>query len=59
MPSVWHEAGEMIKKLKNGQYRLMSKTKGKDGKHKNLGTFRTLAAAKKHEGQVEFFKRQG
>lgn len=42
---------EHIVKLKSGKYRLYSK-KG----HKNLGTFSSLAAAKKHEQDVEYFK---
>lgn len=46
----------MIEKLANGKFRLVSKSKGKDGKHKNLGTFDSLSAAKKHEREVEYFK---
>jgi hypothetical protein len=50
----------MIRKLKSGQYRLYSKKKNpKTGKRRNLGTFRTRAAAQKHERAVEFFKRGG
>lgn len=50
----------MIRKLKNGQYRLYSKKKNpKTGKRRNLGTFSTRAAALKHEREVEFFKRRG
>jgi hypothetical protein len=49
----------MIRKLASGQYRLYSRKKDpKTGKRKNLGTFRSLAAAKKHERAVQFFKRQ-
>ena len=48
----------MIRKLKSGQYRLYSrKVNPKTGKRRNLGTFTTLAAAKKHERAVQFFKR--
>ena len=47
----------MIRKLKGGQYRLYSKKKDKSGRRKNLGTFKSLAAAKKHEKAVQFFKR--
>jgi hypothetical protein len=48
----------MIRKLKSGQYRLYSRKKDpKTGKRRNLGTFKTLAAAKKHERAVQFFKR--
>ena len=47
----------MIRKLKSGGYRLYSRKKGKSGKRKNLGTFKSLGAAKKHERAVQFFKR--
>jgi hypothetical protein len=50
----------MIRRLKSGKYRLYSrKTDAKTGKRKNLGTFGSLAAAKKHERAVQFFKRRG
>ena len=50
----------MIGKLKSGKYRLYSKKKdAKTGKRKNLGTFKTRAAAEKHERAVQFFKRRG
>ncbi len=50
----------MIRKLKNGEYRLYSRKKDpRTGKRRNLGTFKTLAAAKKHEKAVQFFKRAG
>jgi hypothetical protein len=49
----------MIRKLKSGEYRLYSRKKDKNGKRKNLGTFKSLAAAKKHERAVQFFKRRG
>ena len=49
----------MIRKLPSGGYRLYSRKKDpKTGKRRNLGTFKTLAAAKKHERAVQFFKRQ-
>ena len=49
----------MIRKLKSGEYRLYSKKKDpKTGKRKNLGTFKTRAAALKHEREVQFFKRK-
>lgn len=49
----------MIRKLKSGEYRLYSEKKDpKTGKRKNLGTFKTLEAARKHEQEVEFFKRK-
>ena len=48
----------MIRKLKSGKYRLYSrKVDPKTGKRKNLGTFKSLAAAKRHERAVQFFKR--
>ena len=47
----------MIRKLKSGQYRLYSRKKDpKTNKRKNLGTFNTLEAAKKHEQDVQYFK---
>ena len=50
----------MIRKLRSGKYRLYSrKINPKTGKRRNLGTFATLAAAKRHERAVQFFKRQG
>jgi hypothetical protein len=49
----------MIRKLKTGQYRLYSmKRDPRTGKRRNLGTFSTLQAAKKHEWAVQFFKRR-
>jgi hypothetical protein len=49
----------MIRKLKSGGYRLYSRKKDKSGKRKNLGPFKSLAAAKKHERAVQYFKRAG
>jgi hypothetical protein len=46
----------MIRKLTSGQYRLYSRKTDADGKHKNLGTFKTRAAAEKHERAVQYFK---
>jgi hypothetical protein len=49
----------MIRKLKSGGYRLYSRKKdARTGKRKNLGTFKTLQAAKRHERAVQFFKRR-
>jgi hypothetical protein len=49
----------MIRKLKSGQYRLFSLRKdAKTGRRRNLGTFRTLDAAKQHEREVQFFKQR-
>ena len=51
---------DMIRKLASGEYRLYSKRKDpKTGKRRNLGTFKTRAAAEKHERAVQFFKRRG
>lgn len=50
----------MIRKLKDGRYRLYSQKKDpRTGKRRNLGTFRTRAQAEKHERAVQFFKRRG
>jgi hypothetical protein len=50
----------MIRKLTTGEYRLYSrKTDPRTGKRRNLGTFKTRAAAEKHERAVQFFKRRG
>ena len=47
----------MIRKLSSGGYRLYSRKKNpKTGRRRNLGTFKTLAAAKKHERDVQYFK---
>jgi hypothetical protein len=49
----------MIRKLKAGGYRLYSKKRDpKTGKRKNLGTFKSRAAAEKHERAVQYFKRR-
>jgi hypothetical protein len=50
----------MIRRLADGRYRLYSRKKDpKTGRRRNLGTFGSLAAAKKHEKAVQFFKRRG
>ena len=49
----------MIRKLPSGGYRLYSrKIDPRTGKRRNLGTFKTLEAAKRHERAVQFFKRK-
>lgn len=61
----WHngcrffpESFFMIRKLKSGEYRLYTRKKDpKTDKRRNLGTFTSLAAAKKHEKEIQFFKR--
>jgi hypothetical protein len=48
----------MIRKLQSGEYRLYSrKVNPKTGKRRNLGTFKSRAAAEKHERDVQYFKR--
>ncbi len=49
----------MIRKLKSGGYRLYSRKTDSSGKRRNLGTFRSRAAAEKHERAIQYFKRQG
>ena len=47
----------MIRKLKSGQYRIYSrKVDPATHKRKNLGTFSSLEAAKKHEQEIQVFK---
>lgn len=49
----------MIRKLKDGTWRLYSrKVDPRTGRRRNLGTFRSRAAAEKHERAVQFFKRR-
>jgi len=50
----------MIRKLPSGAYRVYSrKINPKTGRRRNLGTFRTRAAAERHERAVQLFKRRG
>ena len=50
----------MIRKLSSGGYRLYSRKKDPHtGRRRNLGTFSTLAAARRHERAVQYFKRRG
>jgi hypothetical protein len=47
----------MIRKLASGEYRIYSLKKNpKTNKRRNLGTFSSLAAAKKHEKAIQYFK---
>lgn len=49
----------MIRRLKSGQYRLYSRKKNpRTGRRRNLGTFTSLEAAKRHERAVQYFKRR-
>jgi hypothetical protein len=57
-PSAGGEEAAMIRKLKSGGYRLYSrKINPRTGRRRNLGTFKTRAAAEKHERAVQYFKR--
>jgi hypothetical protein len=50
----------MIRKLSTGEYRLYSRKRDpKTGRRRNLGTFKSRAAAAKHERAVQFFKHGG
>jgi len=50
----------MIRKLKDGRYRLYSKKRDpKTGRRRNLGTFASRGAAQKHERAVQYFKHGG
>jgi hypothetical protein len=50
----------VIRKLSSGSYRLYSrKADPRTGKRRNLGTFKSRAAAERHERAVQFFKRRG
>ena len=58
MPAPSSLPAEVIRKLSSGGYRLYSRKKNPStGKRRNLGTFDTLTAAKKHERAVQYFKR--
>ncbi len=47
----------MIRKLSSGEYRLYSRKKDpRTGRRRNLGTFPSLAAAKRHERAVQYFQ---
>jgi hypothetical protein len=48
----------MIRKLKDGKYRLYSRKKNaKTGRRRNLGTFANRRAAEAQERAVQYFKR--
>jgi hypothetical protein len=49
----------MIRKLASGEYRPYSRKNPKTGNRRNLGTFKTRAAAEQHERDVQHFKRHG
>jgi hypothetical protein len=49
----------MIRKLSTGEYRLYSgKINPKTKRRRNLGTFKTRAAAERHEREIQYFKRR-
>lgn len=49
----------MIRKLKTGEYRIYSiKKDPRTRRRKNLGTFGTVEAARKHERAIQYFKHQ-
>lgn len=49
----------MIRKLQSGKFRIYSLSiNPKTGKRRNLGTFDSLDAAKQHEREIQYFKRQ-
>jgi hypothetical protein len=48
----------MIRKLKDGKYRLYSrKVNPRTGRRRNLGTFTSRQAAERHEREIQYFKR--
>lgn len=50
----------MIRQLPSGEYRLYARKKDpRTRRRRNLGTFKTRAAAERHERAVQFFKRGG
>ena len=52
------QENDVIRKLTSGGYRLYSrKVDPKTGRRRNLGTFKSRAAAEKHERAVQYFKR--
>jgi hypothetical protein len=47
----------MIRKLKDGRFRLYSRKKDPTtGKRRNLGTFTTRQETMKHEREIQYFK---
>jgi hypothetical protein len=57
VPTLLDERWDMIRKLASGQYRLYSrKLDPRTGKHRNLGTFPSRAAAERHERAIQYFK---
>jgi hypothetical protein len=55
---ISRRSSAMIRKLSSGEYRLYSrKLDPRTGRRRNLGTFKSRAAAEKHERAVQYFKR--
>jgi len=47
----------MIRKLKSGEYRIYSRhANSRTGRRRNLGTFGSLEAARRHEREIQYFK---
>jgi hypothetical protein len=47
----------MIRKLKSGEYRIYSRrVDSRTGRRRNLGTFDSIDAARKHEREIQYFK---
>ena len=47
----------MIRKLKSGEYRIYSrKADPRTGRRRNLGTFDSMEAARRHEREIQYFK---
>lgn len=47
----------MIRKLKSGGYRIYSrKADPRTGRRRNLGTFDSIDAARRHEREIQYFK---
>ena len=50
----------MIRKIKTGEYRIYSRhVNPRTGNRRNLGTFKSLDAAKKHEREIQYFRMRG
>ena len=48
----------MIRKLLSGEFRIYSRQSDpKTGKRRNVGTFASREQAKKHEREIQYFKR--
>ena len=47
----------MIRKLKSGEYRIYSRSVDpRTGRRRNLGTFGSIGAARRHEREIQYFK---